>query len=60
MSTLSGEFHSTYRVGVIGVAIWFTVGIIYFAAVGRHKLILSPEEEFALEAREKDQAYEKD
>ena len=51
---------STYRVGVIGVAIWFTVGIIYFAAVGRHKLILSPEEEFALEAREKDQVYEKD
>lgn len=47
---------STYRVGVIGVAIWFTVGILYFAVVGRHKLILSPEEEFALEAGEKDQA----
>jgi len=37
-----------YRQGVIGVAIWFAVGIAYFAAVGRRRLILSPEEEFAL------------
>jgi len=35
--------------GVIWVIVWFAVGIIYFALVGRHKLILSPEEEFALE-----------
>jgi ethanolamine permease len=37
-----------YRQGVIGVAIWFAVGIIYFALIGRRKLVLSPEEEFAL------------
>ncbi|MFG1430513.1 amino acid permease [Xanthobacter sp. V2C-8] len=37
-----------YRSGVIGVAIWFAVGIAYFAAFGRHKLVLSPEEEFAM------------
>jgi ethanolamine permease len=37
-----------YRQGVIGVAIWFAVGIAYFAAIGRNKLVLSPEEEFAL------------
>ncbi len=37
-----------YRAGVIGVALWFVVGIIYFAVVGRNKLVLSPEEEFAL------------
>ena len=37
-----------YRNGVIGVALWFAVGIAYFAAYGRHKLVLSPEEEFAL------------
>jgi len=37
-----------YRPGVIGVAIWFVLSILYFALVGRHKLILSPEEEFAL------------
>jgi ethanolamine permease len=29
------------------------VGIAYFALVGRNKLILSPEEEFALEHRAK-------
>ncbi len=37
-----------YRAGVIGVAIWFAIGIAYFAAIGRKKLVLSPEEEFAL------------
>ena len=37
-----------YRTGVIGVAIWFAVGIAYFAAVGRKKLVLSPEEAFAI------------
>jgi ethanolamine permease len=37
-----------YRKGVYGAAIWYLAGIIYFALVGRHKLVLSPEEEFAL------------
>jgi ethanolamine permease len=37
-----------YRQGVIGVAIWFAAGIVYFAIIGRHELVLSPEEEFAL------------
>ncbi|PYE87735.1 amino acid permease [Phyllobacterium leguminum] len=41
-----------YRQGILGVAIWFAVFIAYFALVGRHKLILSPEEEFALEHAE--------
>jgi ethanolamine permease len=35
--------------GVIWVVLWCAVGIVYFAAIGRNKLILSPEEEFALE-----------
>ncbi|MCR5856053.1 amino acid permease [Mesorhizobium sp. J428] len=39
--------------GVIWVILWFAVGIVYFALVGRHKLILSPEEEFALEHKAK-------
>lgn len=34
--------------GVVWVFVWFAVGIAYFALVGRHKLVLSPEEEFAL------------
>jgi ethanolamine permease len=37
--------------GVIWVIVWLVVGILYFAAVGRNRLILSPEEEFALEHR---------
>ncbi|MGH8970488.1 MAG: hypothetical protein ACRDV1_11120, partial [Actinomycetes bacterium] len=37
-----------YRPGVVGVAIWFLLAIVYFAVAGRHKLVLSPEEEFAV------------
>ncbi|MBS0233221.1 MAG: hypothetical protein JSR99_07020 [Proteobacteria bacterium] len=32
--------------------LWFAVGILYFAVIGRHKLIISPEEEFALSKRQ--------
>jgi ethanolamine permease len=39
--------------GVIWVVLWFAVGIVYFALIGRNKLILSPEEEFALEHKTK-------
>ena len=39
--------------GVLWVIVWFVVAIIYFAAVGRNKLILSPEEEFAMEQKAK-------
>jgi len=35
--------------GVVWVIVWCAVGIAYFALIGRNKLILSPEEEFALE-----------
>ncbi len=38
-----------YLQGVLWVALWFAVGIVYFALVGRKRLILSPEEEFAME-----------
>ncbi|WDR06735.1 amino acid permease [Devosia rhodophyticola] len=34
--------------GVIWVVVWCAIGIAYFGLVGRHRLILSPEEEFAL------------
>ena len=37
-----------YRPGVYGVAVYFALGILYFAVAGRHRLVLSPEEEFAL------------
>jgi ethanolamine permease len=40
-----------YRTGVIGVAIWYALAILYFAIHGRKGLVLSPEEEFALKHR---------
>lgn len=36
--------------GVLGVVAWFALGTAWFALVGRHRLVLSPEEAFALEA----------
>ncbi|MFT5694453.1 MAG: ethanolamine permease [Myxococcota bacterium] len=39
-----------YRPGVYGVAIWFALSLAYFGFYARHQIILSPEEEFALEA----------
>jgi ethanolamine permease len=37
-----------YRPGVYGVAIYYVLGVLYFAVAGRNRLVLSPEEEFAL------------
>jgi ethanolamine permease len=42
-----------FAAGVLGVGAWFAVGITWFALVGRHRLVLSPEEAFALKVREK-------
>jgi ethanolamine permease len=39
--------------GVVWVIAWLAVGIVYFALIGRNKLILSPEEEFAMEHAKK-------
>ena len=40
-----------YNKGVIGAAIWFLLGIVYYAVRGRHQLVLSPEEESAFRQR---------
>lgn len=40
-----------YRTGIIGVAIWYGLAIAYFAAYGRKRLVLSPEEDFAVRQR---------
>ncbi len=42
-----------YRICAIGCAIWFLAGIIYFAVHARHHMVLSPEEEFAMDVQEK-------
>jgi ethanolamine permease len=40
-----------YRVGVWGCAVWYGLGLAYFALVGRHRLVYSPEEDFATTQR---------
>ena len=40
-----------YNKGVIGAAIWFLLGLGYYAVHGRHGLVLAPEEEAALRVR---------
>jgi ethanolamine permease len=41
-------WNDEYRPGVYGVAIVYLIAIAYFAVAGRHRLVLSPEEEFAM------------
>lgn len=48
VSLVSLYLDDDYRPGVIGTAIWFGLGILYFAISGRNRLVLSPEEEFAV------------
>ena len=40
-------YNEDYRPGVYGVLAVYLVALAYFAAAGRHRLVLSPEEEFA-------------
>ena len=46
--------NSDYNKGVIGAAIWFLLGLVYFAVYGRHRLVLAPEEEAALAHRKEE------
>ena len=48
VSLISLYLNKDYRPGVVGTLIYFVLGILYFAIAGRHRLVLSPEEEFAL------------
>lgn len=48
VSLVSIFLNEDYRPGVYGVAIYYLLGVLYFAIAGRHRLVLSPEEEFAL------------
>jgi ethanolamine permease len=45
-----------YQKAVLAVAAFYALGILYFAVYGRNRLILSPEEEFALSKGEKGHA----
>jgi ethanolamine permease len=48
VSLVSLYSNEDYRPGVYGTLIYFLLGIVYFGIAGRHRLVLSPEEEFAL------------
>jgi ethanolamine permease len=52
VSLISLYSNEDYRPGVYGTLIYFILGILYFAVAGRHRLVLSPEEEFALTSGE--------
>ena len=42
-----------YQKVVIGAAVWYALGLVYFAVWGRRQLVYSPEESFAVAARER-------
>jgi ethanolamine permease len=48
ISLISLYANTDYRPGVVGTLIYFVLGVLYFAIAGRHRLVLSPEEEFAV------------
>jgi ethanolamine permease len=48
ISLIAIFLNEAYRPGLYGVAIYYVLGVLYFAVAGRHRLVLSPEEEFAL------------
>jgi len=48
ISLIAIFLNEAYRPGVYGVAIYYVLGVLYFAIAGRNRLVLSPEEEFAL------------
>ena len=51
MATLVFLFvNPDYRPGVYGVAGWFALSLLYFGFYARHRMVLSPEEEFAQNA----------
>jgi ethanolamine permease len=41
-------WNADYRPGVVGVAIFYVIAVAYFALHGRHRLVRSPEEAFAI------------
>ena len=42
--------NADYNKGVLGAAVWFALGIAYFALYARKRLVLAPEEEAAIRA----------
>jgi ethanolamine permease len=53
VSLIAIFWNDDYRPGVYGVAIFYVVAVAYFAIAGRHRLVLSPEEAFAVTGGER-------
>lgn len=43
--------NETNRLAVVGAAVWYALGLLWFALHGRKRLVLAPEEEFAMKNR---------
>jgi ethanolamine permease len=43
----------TFAAGVFWVGVWFLLGVVWFAMVGQHRLVLAPEEAFAISHAER-------
>jgi ethanolamine permease len=41
-------FNSAYLIAIVAIAVVYVIGLIVFAVWGRHRLVLAPEEEYAL------------
>ena len=41
---------AAFAAGVFWVGVWFVLGIIWFALVGQNRLVMAPEEAFAVDA----------
>jgi ethanolamine permease len=39
-----------FATGIFWVVVWFVLGIIWFALVGQNRLVMAPEEAFAVKA----------
>lgn len=51
LGTLAFLFlNDDYRPGVIGAAIWYAAGLLWFGLYARKRMVLAPEEQFAIDA----------
>ncbi|MDR7110952.1 MULTISPECIES: amino acid permease [Microbacterium] len=49
LATFIGQFiNPGYTAAIIAIGVLYVIGLVIFALVGRHRLVLSPEEEYAL------------
>jgi ethanolamine permease len=50
VTLVSQVLDPVFAAGLFWVGVWFVLGIVWFALVGRSRLVMAPEEAFAIEA----------